>query len=65
LFHDCLLENMFWDIMPLLDDDDTEDEDDVVEQVLCFDDEKWKSSGALEDVVGLNEFELDDAKIIL
>ena len=57
---------MFWDIMPLLDDDDdTEDEDDVVEQVLCFDDEKWKSSGALEDVVGLNEFELDDAKIIL
>ena len=65
LFHDCLLENMFWDIMPLLDDDDTEDEDDVVEQVLCFDDEKWKSSGALEDVVGSNEFELDDAKIIL
>jgi hypothetical protein len=54
---------------PLLDDEEVEDDIDeeaVVEQVLCLDedDEKWKSSGALEDVVGLKELEMDETELM-
>ena len=52
----------------ILDDEEVEDDIDdeaVVEQVLCLDedDEKWKSSGALEDVVW-KEFEMDEPEVM-
>ena len=54
---------------PLLDDEEVEDDIDeeaVVEQVLSLDedDEKWKSSGALEVVVGLKELEMDETELM-
>jgi hypothetical protein len=72
-FHGCLENKIglvcWWDITPLLDDEEVEDDIDeeaVVEQVLCLDedDEKWKSSGALEDVVGLKELEMDETELM-